>query len=173
MAIQRDEWERLCSKLNTLERSFTELRDDIRRISGGPRRTTGDSESSAAGLKEESPEPDGPRYVRAMEINEQSQMTGERVHLGGGSVPALVLALRKLNNTEAMRDVLGNNVLPLFGLDNETATYPFVDLWAQPKGNLDRITELCKALPSDAECLEYVQLPPKAMVSCPYIHHGS
>lgn len=110
-------------------------------------------------LKEEADEANGPRYVRAMEINEQSGLTGERVHLGGGSVPALVMALQKGNgNPAAVQDLFGSSVLPLFGLDNETATYPFVDLWGNPKGNLERINELCKAIPSDSECLESVLL---------------
>lgn len=88
-----------------------------------------------------------------MEINEQNQMTGETVHLGGGSVPALIKALRA-GNTPAVQEVFGSNVLPLFGLDNENATYPFVSLWGNPQGATGRIEELQKALPSDVDCLE-------------------
>lgn len=155
MLIAQDDWDRLCSKLSVMERSFTELKDDLRRVSGRRHSVDDGDSGSPLPVKEESSEPDGPRYVRAMEINEQSHLTGERVHLGGGSVPALVLALRKLNSsTPAVNEALGLSVLPLFGLENETATYPFVDLWGQPRGTYDRITELCKALPSDSECLE-------------------
>lgn len=137
-----------------MERSFTELKDDLKRVVSARRNSEGGG--SPQQIKEESIEPDGPKYVRAMEINEQSHLTGERVHLGGGSVPALVMALQKTKeNQPAVQEVFGNSVLPLFGLDNESATYPFVDLWGFPKGNVERMHELCKALPNDSACLEY------------------
>lgn len=155
VTLEKDEWDRLCGKISAMERSFTELKDDLRRVVGARR----DSETGPSGyqIKDESVEPDGPRYVRAMEINEQSHLTGERVHLGGGSVPALVMALQNSKNDQpAIRDVLGNSVLPLFGLDNESATYPFIDLWGFPGGNVERIQKLSQALPNDSACLEYV-----------------
>ena len=157
VTLEKDEWDRLCSKISAMERSFTELKDDLRRVVRARRGSNGDG--SPGPVKEESAEPDGPRYVRAMEINEQSHLTGERVHLGGGSVPALVMALQaSKENQPAVREVFGSSVLPLFGLDNESATYPFVDLWGYPKSNVERMHELCKALPNDSACLEYVIL---------------
>jgi len=161
VTLEKDEWDRLCGKISAMERSFTELKDDLRRVVGSRR----DSETgqSVYQIKDESAEPDGPRYVRAMEINEQSHLTGERVHLGGGSVPALVMALQNSKNDQpAIREVLGTSVLPLFGLDNESATYPFIDLWGFPRGNVERMHELSKALPNDSACLEYV--PSKSLL---------
>lgn len=136
-----------------MEKTLSELKNDLRRSRDGfpPRSTSSDSPADATpSLKEEN---SGPGYVRAMEINEQNQMTGETVHLGGGSVPALIKALRA-GNTPAVQEVFGNNVLPLFGLDNENATYPFISLWGNPQGAVGRIEELQKALPSDVDCLE-------------------
>ena len=52
-----------------------------------------------------------------------------------------------------IQEFLGKSVLPLFGLDNESATYPFVDLWGLPHGSLQRARELAKALPNDAQML--------------------
>lgn len=52
-----------------------------------------------------------------------------------------------------LQEFLGKSVLPLFGLDNESATYPFVDLWGLPHGSLQRARELSKALPGDAQML--------------------
>lgn len=52
-----------------------------------------------------------------------------------------------------IQEMLGKTVLPLFGLDNESATYPFVDLWGLPHGSLARAQELAKALPSDSQIL--------------------
>ena len=54
-----------------------------------------------------------------------------------------------------IREMLGKTVLPLFGLDNESATYPFVDLWGLPHGSLARAQELAKALPSDSQMLNF------------------
>jgi hypothetical protein len=153
VTLEKDEWERLCGKISAMERNFTELKDDLRHVVRA--RMTGEGSPSEAVKEESPPEPDGPRYVRAMEINEQSHLTGERVHLGGGSVAALVMALQKSKETQpAVKEVFGNSVLPLFGLDNESATYPFIDLWGYPKGNVERVHELCKALPNDSACLE-------------------
>jgi hypothetical protein len=56
--------------------------------------------------------------------------------------------------TEA-QEVLGKSILPMFGLDNESATYPFVDLWGLPHGSLARAQELAKALPSDTQSLSF------------------
>lgn len=52
-----------------------------------------------------------------------------------------------------LQEFLGKSVLPLFGLDNESATYPFVDLWGLPHGSLQRARELSKALPGDSQML--------------------
>ena len=54
-----------------------------------------------------------------------------------------------------IQETLGKTVLPLFGLDNETATYPFVDLWGLPHGSLARALELAKALPNDSQMLNF------------------
>ena len=56
--------------------------------------------------------------------------------------------------TEA-QEVLGKSILPMFGLDNESATYPFVDLWGLPHGSLARAQELAKALPTDSQSLSF------------------
>lgn len=54
-----------------------------------------------------------------------------------------------------IQEMLGKTVLPLFGLDDESATYPFVDLWGLPHGSLARAQELAKALPSDSQMLNF------------------
>jgi len=53
-----------------------------------------------------------------------------------------------------LQELMGKSVLPLFGLDNESATYPFVDLWGLPHGSLQRAQELAKALPNDTQMLQ-------------------
>jgi len=163
VTIDKDDWERLCSKLNNVERSLSDLRDDLRHVAGLPLPTyTTDDETSQTPARgghaedaRETREQNGPKYLRAMEINEQSHLTGETVHLGGGSVPALVMALKNgAADRPALQEVFNNNrLLPLLGLDNESASYPFVNLWG-PQDDPARISELCKALPDDAECMQ-------------------
>ena len=155
--IEKDDWERFCSKLSNIERNLTDLREDLRRVVtgvSGPAAT--DEDGSTLQVKQERIAGDaaGPKYIRAMEINEQDRLTGENIHLGGASVPALVMALGKGGKSRrAIADMFNQDLLRIFGLDNETATYPFISLWGH-QGAQARINELCKALPNDAEALE-------------------
>jgi hypothetical protein len=82
---------------------------------------------------------------------------GETVYLGGSSVPAMVTALCNGRN-EDVQQVLGKSILPVFGLDNDSATYPFVDLWGVPHGSAPRIELLCKLIPTDSDCHEKFRL---------------
>lgn len=80
-------------------------------------------------------------------------------YLGGNSVPAMVnaLATESHDDTE-MQKLLSNSFLPVFGLDNESATYPFVDLWGVPFGSFERIELLCRLLPSTDDCMQTFKL---------------
>ena len=72
--------------------------------------------------------------------------------MGAGSIPAMFYAMQMDQDgseQNKVQDMLSKTVLPLFGLDNESATYPFVDLWGLPHGSRVRAQELAKALPSD------------------------
>ena len=89
------------------------------------------------------------------DVHTHDYLTGEMVYLGANSVPAMVVALGSGCNETMIRDLLSKSVLPLFGLDNQSATYPFVDLWGLPHGSSSRINELCKLVPADADCLQY------------------
>ena len=67
------------------------------------------------------------------------------VYVGGNPVPAIVAALTEDNNTNfAVHSILEKIILPIFYLDNKSATYPFVDLWGIPHGSIERIELLCK-----------------------------
>lgn len=68
---------------------------------------------------------------------------------------AVALASNNDMNDVAVQDLLNKSVLPMFGLDNESATYPFVDLWGIPHGSFRRIEMLCKLLPpTDADSMQ-------------------
>lgn len=96
-------------------------------------------------------------HVRTQGVHTHNDFTGQTIHIGPSSVPALVMALgRGDSQWPGIQDALGKkSMLPIFGLDNETATYPFVDLWGLPHGSISRANELANALPNDAECLSF------------------
>ena len=59
---------------------------------------------------------------------------------------------KRHGTSHAMRDLFTKDALPFFGLDNASATYPFVDLWGLPQGSVDRTHELGKTFPNDTDC---------------------
>jgi hypothetical protein len=139
-------------RLSSIERSLTALRTDLANLTAiiatgarpPPVRVPRDTDSDDPEAEDRG-------------IHTSNAMTGETVHIGGNSVPAMVLALgdsgdNKENNIQGL---LGKSILPIFGLDNESATYPFVDLWGLPHGSHARLQGLCKLLPSNADCLQY------------------
>ena len=89
-------------------------------------------------------------------LTAKNGLDGGAVCIGGNSVPAMVAALAKdANRNHAVHGILEKSILPIFCLDNESATYPFVDLWGIPHGSFQRIELLCKLLPAtDAECIQ-------------------
>ena len=90
-------------------------------------------------------------------VQAPTELLGDFVHLGRHSVPAMVMALGNRSNEEAIQDIIGKSALPLFGLDNESATYPFVDLWGLPTGSSTRVREICKIIPCDADCFHFLR----------------
>jgi hypothetical protein len=56
-----------------------------------------------------------------------------------------------------LEELLGTSILPAFGLDNESATYPFVGLsdLKQGQSRLSRIIDLCKTLPGETDLNRY------------------
>jgi hypothetical protein len=95
-------------------------------------------------------------HVRSQGVHTHNEFTGQTIHIGPSSVPALIMALGRGDSQYGVQDLLGKkNMLPIFGLDNESATYPFVDLWGLPHGSIARANELANAFPSDSECLSF------------------
>ncbi|KAK4498474.1 hypothetical protein PRZ48_011132 [Zasmidium cellare] len=148
VTLGRAEFDMLCRKLNGLENSIADLKREIRR-NAHESNGNGDSDGSADQRHQSHTD------VHGLHTKNES---GEIVHLGGGSVPAMLYALSQGqapsgSDQTQLQEFLGKSVLPLFGLDNESATYPFVDLWGLPHGSLQRAKELARALPSDSQML--------------------
>ncbi|KAF2000568.1 hypothetical protein P154DRAFT_465791 [Amniculicola lignicola CBS 123094] len=162
VTLPREDWERICSKLQTAEKSLAELKNSINSVSevqpskGTPNGyspgTAGNTPLAAA-----APIDSETSHVRSQGYHTTNEFTGQLTHIGPSSVPALVMALGKGDSQwPGVQDLLGKkNMLPIFGLDNESATYPFVDLWGLPHGSITRATELANAFPTDAECLNF------------------
>lgn len=140
-------------RLALIERSLQELRDEFAKFANSyvpprPSRARRSSQDRRDLSASEELDED------ALGLHTSNAMTGETVHLGGNSVPAMVVALGD-QQEDAIEGLLGKSILPIFGLDNESATYPFVDLWGLPHGSYARLEGLCKLLPSDDDCLQY------------------
>ena len=147
----QSELDQIHAKLGVLEKAVLDIQQSIRQLTTAVGRLTqsgrGEIALDAAAGAEVSAgaQPEG--------IYANGDMMGETVYLGAQSVPAMVMELSKRRDNA--QDALYNSVLPIFGLDNETATYPFVDLWGLPHGSPVRIQQLSTMLPKDADCLEY------------------
>jgi hypothetical protein len=143
------EWENLCNKVDRVEQLLLSLRNDMRNSNLSKQRayvaqTDYDDDARSTSLE----------VNPTSGINTNSDLTGENVYLGGNSVPAMVVAMGKGGDVH-VQELLGKSILPVFGLDNDTATYPFVDLWGLPHGSIVRIEQLCALLPSHSDCLQY------------------
>ncbi|KAF2877862.1 hypothetical protein BDV95DRAFT_4903 [Massariosphaeria phaeospora] len=162
VTLPREDWERICAKLQTAEKSLSELKNSISSVSevspnnvalnGYSPATAGNTPLAAA-----APIDSEQSHVRTHGIHTRNDFTGQTIHIGPSSVPALVMALGKGDSQwPGVQDLLGKkSMLPIFGLDNESATYPFVDLWGLPHGSIARANELANALPNDSECLSF------------------
>jgi hypothetical protein len=150
------EWNWICTKLNNVEQSLLELKKDLRHLAVGYQNTSASGKLPLIDWVAKDRR-SNVTDTGAQGIHTNNDLIEETVHLGGNSVPAMVVAFSSGTDEETMRELLGKSILPLFGLDNQSATYPFVDLWGVPHDSSSRINELCKLLPTDADSLQYFQ----------------
>ncbi|KAF2653023.1 hypothetical protein K491DRAFT_603683 [Lophiostoma macrostomum CBS 122681] len=161
VTLPREDWERICAKLQTAEKSLADLKNSISSVSEVPPNNghvNGYSPATAGNtpLAATAPMDSEQSHVRTQGIHTHNEFTGQTIHIGPSSVPALILALGRGDAQYGVQELLGKkNVLPIFGLDNESATYPFVDLWGLPHSSIARANELANAFPSDSECLSF------------------
>lgn len=138
--VPREQWERI-------NRELQMLRDAVKSVHANVNEESLDQEDA-----------DGATISRSDEseregIHAPSDQMGT-MHLGSRSVVAYMMGLGRSKSTQnAARTLLEENILPKLGLDNETASYPFVDLWSTDNSMQD-VSGLCKALPDDQLCRE-------------------
>ncbi len=160
VTMPREDWERICAKLQHAEKSLGELKNSISSVVEVAPPINGFSppESGNTPLAAVAPMDGEQSHVRIQGVHTRNDITGQTIHIGPSSVPALIMALGKGDTQGApgVQDLLGKkSMLPIFGLDNESATYPFVDLWGLPHASISRAKELANAFPSDSECLSF------------------
>ena len=150
----KQEWEEMRNNISTINQALRDLQSQNQM---GKISADFGSHSRAVSRASQDPSSAGgtldPSVVQG--ISASHALTGDPVYLGGNSVPAMVVALAQNSTGDgAVHDLLQKSILPVFALDNESATYPFVDLWGLPHGSFLRIELLCKLLPtSDSECM--------------------
>lgn len=163
VTISQADFSSLLRKLDGLESNIEDLRRELRAVNNaavprldgsGPSTPIVNGRYAFDGPKNELPI----SSAALPGFHTKNSLTGQTVYIGGSSVPALVMALGQGSRDELnIKDVLGKSILPLFGLDNETATYPFVDLWGLANGWSAKAMQLAKAIPSDSQCLNFLQ----------------
>lgn len=141
VTVPREQWERM-------NRELQRLRDILKGSGQSPERIPPEvDDSNPAGTQSRADE------AEREGIHAPSNQMGT-IHLGSRSVLAYMMGLGRTQTTQdTARSLLEENILPKLGLDNESATYPFVDLWSTASSMQD-VSGLCKAIPDDELCKE-------------------
>ncbi|CEJ90068.1 hypothetical protein VHEMI05876 [[Torrubiella] hemipterigena] len=139
----KEEWHSLVSRVDQLETSLALRGDPAVSLVNAPSPLPRDDESSST-------EP----YSA---IHAKNPMTGESVFLGANSVPAMAAALANSDESRDIQSLISRKMLPIFALENETLTYPFIDIWDSSCGTSERAQRLCTLIPTDAEALSFLR----------------
>lgn len=144
VSIARGEWDNVRNRLREMESTISSLRVGLERAEEGPTGTmdTGSEQSGdAVSGSGASPEREG--------IHAANTLGQGTVHLGSRS--ALAYILNNKSGSGQLQALLEGGILPKLGLDNESATYPFVDLWSADMSTFD-ISAVYSTLPTDDQC---------------------
>ena len=147
VSIAREEWDNVRNRLREMESTISSLRVGLEKAEENPTITvdSGSVRSADAGSlsKGNSPDREG--------IHAANTLGQGTVHLGSRSVLAYIL--NNKSGSDQLQALLEGGILPKLGLDNESATYPFVDLWSSDMSTFDT-SAVCSALPTDQQCRE-------------------
>ncbi|PLN85906.1 fungal-specific transcription factor domain protein [Aspergillus taichungensis] len=147
VSIAREEWDNIRSRLRDMEQTISNMRTGLERAEEGPVLTeTGSVQSAEASNRSKPPSPEREGIHAPNTLGEGT------VHLGSRSVLAYIL--NNKSGSDQLQALLEGGILPKLGLDNESATYPFVDLWSSDMSTFD-VSAVCGALPSDQQCRDF------------------
>ncbi|KAL2832754.1 hypothetical protein BJY01DRAFT_253730 [Aspergillus pseudoustus] len=149
VSIAREDWDNVRTRLKEMEQTLANMRAGLDKANEEGLASTletgsvqsGDASSRSKGA---SPEREG--------IHAPNTLGEGTVHLGSRSVLAYIL--NNKSGSDQLQALLEGGILPKLGLDNESATYPFVDLWSSDMSTFD-ISAVCYALPPDQQCKEF------------------
>jgi hypothetical protein len=149
ISIAREEWDNVRNRLKEMEKTISNLRVGLERAEESPGGIleTGSAHSADGSNRSKAASPEREGIHAANTLGEGT------VHLGSRSVLAYIL--NNKSGSDQLQALLEGGILPKLGLDNESATYPFVDLWSSDMSTFD-ISAVCSALPSDQQCKELV-----------------
>ncbi|KAL5335202.1 hypothetical protein BJX70DRAFT_410680 [Aspergillus crustosus] len=151
VSIAREDWDNVRNRLKEMEATLANMRAGLDKandegLASASTAETGSVQSADASSrsKNASPEREG--------IHAPNTLGEGTVHLGSRSVLAYIL--NNKSGSDQLQALLEGGILPKLGLDNESATYPFVDLWSSDMSTFD-ISAVCYALPPDQQCKEF------------------
>lgn len=149
VSVAREEWDNVRTRLKEMEQTISNLRVGLERAEEGQASSleTGSVQSGDASNRSKAASPEREGIHAANTLGEGT------VHLGSRSVLAYIL--NNKSGSDQLQALLEGGILPKLGLDNESATYPFVDLWSSDMSTFD-ISAVCSALPVDQQCKELV-----------------
>ncbi|KKZ67333.1 hypothetical protein EMCG_06982 [[Emmonsia] crescens] len=148
VSIPKEEWDSVCAKLKDMENSIISLRMGFEQMESGQAVPSTIPSASSAGRSGDSfPDREG--------IHALNELGNGTVHLGSRSVLAYLLG-RSGTSQEASQALLEGGILPKLGLDNESATYPFVDLWSTDITTFD-MRAVCAVLPDEDQCRMFIR----------------
>lgn len=134
VTVPKEQWERINKELAQLKEQIA---------------TTMDAPGEADGAGKDGPA--APEESDRDGIHAPSNQLGT-MHVGSRSVLAYMMGLgRSKSAQDTALHMLKDNILPNLGLDNDSVTYPFVDLWSTDNSIKD-IDGLCSAIPADNLC---------------------
>lgn len=148
--VDTREWRTVNNRLAELSQSITALRSRLE-IASTPPSSTLPSPSS----EDEQPSPKIACQKRTASeegaggVRMRNVLGGSPVHCGSGSVLAFLL---ERPGVSIFRE---DSVLSQLGLENHSATYPFLDLWSSDIASYSN-ESVCAALPEDSICLRCV-----------------
>ncbi|KAK2745983.1 hypothetical protein FQN55_005805 [Onygenales sp. PD_40] len=148
VSIPKEEWENVCAKLKDMESMITSLRTGLEQAESGHVIPPALPSAASTGRS-------GDMFPDREGIHASNELGNGTVHLGSRSVLAYILG-RSGTSQEASQALLEGGILPKLGLDNETATYPFIDLWSTDISSFD-VNAVCAVLPDDDQCRMFIK----------------
>ncbi|KAG2411555.1 hypothetical protein HFD88_009111 [Aspergillus terreus] len=143
VSLSQDEWDELNSKMQAMEQILSSLDSLFQNRSG--RKPSG-AERETLGPEEEDPSPS------SQGVYEVDALKTSKIHIGSRS--ALVDIMDKSKGAVETAEALPkDDLLTELALGNQSAAYPFVDLWSSDPYTFN-IAGVCGVLPDDEQCLK-------------------